>query len=95
MNLKSSIPTIGLVSLGCPKALVDSERILTQLRAEGYRISPDYEGADAIIISNANGIFALTGRIIDFPYLENKLAPVAATLVEETVEEEGMDFGML
>jgi len=51
MNLKSSIPTIGLVSLGCPKELVDSERILTQLRAEGYRISPDYEGADAVIVN--------------------------------------------
>ena len=37
-------PTIGLVSLGCPKALVDSERILTRLRAEGYGISPDYAG---------------------------------------------------
>jgi ribosomal protein S12 methylthiotransferase len=48
---KSSIPTIGLVSLGCPKALVDSERILTQLRAEGYRISPDYAGADAVIVN--------------------------------------------
>ena len=38
-------PTIGMVSLGCPKALVDSERILTRLRAEGYGISPDYSGA--------------------------------------------------
>ncbi|MGZ8230867.1 MAG: 30S ribosomal protein S12 methylthiotransferase RimO, partial [Burkholderiales bacterium] len=37
---------VGFVSLGCPKALVDSERILTQLRAEGYLISPSYEGAD-------------------------------------------------
>ena len=37
-------PTIGMVSLGCPKALVDSERILTRLRAEGYGISPDYAG---------------------------------------------------
>ncbi len=46
-----SVPTIGLVSLGCPKALVDSERILTQLRAEGYVISPDYEGADAVIVN--------------------------------------------
>ncbi len=35
-----------MVSLGCPKALVDSERILTQLRTDGYEISPDYEGAD-------------------------------------------------
>ena len=44
-------PTIGMVSLGCPKALVDSERILTRLRAEGYGISPDYSGADAVIIN--------------------------------------------
>ena len=39
-------PQVGFVSLGCPKALVDSERILTQLRAEGYGVSPSYKGAD-------------------------------------------------
>ncbi|NDR59646.1 30S ribosomal protein S12 methylthiotransferase RimO [Aliiruegeria sabulilitoris] len=44
-------PTIGMVSLGCPKALVDSERILTRLRAEGYGISSDYAGADAVIVN--------------------------------------------
>ncbi|AQS49269.1 ribosomal protein S12 methylthiotransferase [Thioclava nitratireducens] len=44
-------PLIGMVSLGCPKALVDSERILTRLRAEGYAISPDYAGADAVIVN--------------------------------------------
>ncbi|MEM1351375.1 MAG: 30S ribosomal protein S12 methylthiotransferase RimO [Pseudomonadota bacterium] len=44
-------PRIGMVSLGCPKALVDSERILTRLRAEGYGISPDYLGADAVIVN--------------------------------------------
>ncbi|GLK63081.1 ribosomal protein S12 methylthiotransferase RimO [Paracoccus kondratievae] len=44
-------PTIGMVSLGCPKALVDSERILTRLRAEGYAISPDYKGAGAVIVN--------------------------------------------
>jgi ribosomal protein S12 methylthiotransferase len=44
-------PTIGMVSLGCPKALVDSERILTRLRAEGYAISPEYQGADAVIVN--------------------------------------------
>jgi len=44
-------PAIGMVSLGCPKALVDSERILTRLRAEGYAISPDYSGADAVIVN--------------------------------------------
>ena len=44
-------PTIGMVSLGCPKALVDSERILTRLRAEGYGISAEYAGADAVIVN--------------------------------------------
>ena len=44
-------PKIGMVSLGCPKALVDSERILTRLRAEGYAISPDYTGAEAVIVN--------------------------------------------
>ena len=48
---RSGQPTIGMVSLGCPKALVDSERILTRLRAEGYGISPDYTGADAVIVN--------------------------------------------
>ncbi|MEX2518090.1 MAG: 30S ribosomal protein S12 methylthiotransferase RimO [Paracoccaceae bacterium] len=42
---------IGMVSLGCPKALVDSERILTRLRAEGYALSPDYQGAEAVIVN--------------------------------------------
>jgi len=44
-------PTVGMVSLGCPKALVDSERILTRLRAEGYAISGQYAGADAVIVN--------------------------------------------
>ena len=44
-------PTVGLVSLGCPKALVDSERILTRLRSEGYDLSPDYDGADVVIVN--------------------------------------------
>ena len=48
---KNKQPTIGIVSLGCPKALVDSERILTKLRAEGYAISGDYAGADAVIVN--------------------------------------------
>lgn len=46
-----SSPKIGLVSLGCPKALVDSERIVTRLRAEGYELSPSYEGADAVVVN--------------------------------------------
>jgi ribosomal protein S12 methylthiotransferase len=51
-NTKEEIaPTVGVVSLGCPKALVDSERILTQLRSEGYQLSPSYEGADVVIVN--------------------------------------------
>ena len=41
---------VGMVSLGCPKALVDSERILTRLRADGYAMSPDYAGADVVVL---------------------------------------------
>jgi len=44
-------PKVGMVSLGCPKALVDSERILTKLRSDGYRMSPDYEGADVVLVN--------------------------------------------
>jgi ribosomal protein S12 methylthiotransferase len=44
-------PRVGLVSLGCPKALVDSERIMTKLRADGYDMSPDYAGADVVLVN--------------------------------------------
>ncbi|WP_315760530.1 30S ribosomal protein S12 methylthiotransferase RimO [Sphingomonas sp. Y38-1Y] len=44
-------PKVGMVSLGCPKNLVDSERILTKLRSEGYRMSPDYAGADVVLVN--------------------------------------------
>ncbi len=44
-------PKVGFVSLGCPKALVDSERIITQLRSEGYQIAADYEGADVVVVN--------------------------------------------
>ena len=44
-------PRVGLVSLGCPKALVDSERIMTRLRADGYDMSPDYAGADVVLVN--------------------------------------------
>ena len=50
-NRQNNQPRIGMVSLGCPKALVDSERILTRLRAEGYSISPNYAGAEAVIVN--------------------------------------------
>lgn len=44
-------PRVGMVSLGCPKNLVDSERILTKLRSEGYQMSPDYAGADVVLVN--------------------------------------------
>jgi len=44
-------PKVGMVSLGCPKALVDSERILTRLRADGYAMVPDYDGADVVLVN--------------------------------------------
>ena len=49
-------PKVGLVSLGCPKALVDSELIVTRLRAEGYQISPSYEGSDLVIVNTCGFI---------------------------------------
>ncbi|MFE3838634.1 30S ribosomal protein S12 methylthiotransferase RimO [Pseudogemmobacter sonorensis] len=58
-------PTIGMVSLGCPKALVDSERILTRLRAEGYAISPDYKGADAVIVNTCGFLDSAKAESLD------------------------------
>ena len=55
-NSTKSPARVGFVSLGCPKALVDSERILTQLRAEGYLISPSYEGADLVVVNTCGFI---------------------------------------
>jgi ribosomal protein S12 methylthiotransferase len=49
-------PKVGFVSLGCPKALVDSERILSQLRAEGYAISPSYDAADLVVVNTCGFI---------------------------------------
>ncbi|MFD1036075.1 30S ribosomal protein S12 methylthiotransferase RimO [Sphingomonas hankookensis] len=46
-----SPPRVGMVSLGCPKNLVDSERILTKLRSDGYQMSPDYAGADVVLVN--------------------------------------------
>jgi ribosomal protein S12 methylthiotransferase len=54
--MASSAPRIGFVSLGCPKALVDSERILTQLRTEGYQTVPTYEDADLVVVNTCGFI---------------------------------------
>ncbi|MEG3194029.1 hypothetical protein SNE32_17540, partial [Lysobacter sp. D1-1-M9] len=49
-------PRVGFVSLGCPKALVDSERILTQLRVEGYELVPTYDDADVVVVNTCGFI---------------------------------------
>ncbi|MDQ5767127.1 30S ribosomal protein S12 methylthiotransferase RimO [Thiothrix subterranea] len=54
--MKQAQPRVGFVSLGCPKALVDSERILTQLRAEGYEISGSYDAADLVVVNTCGFI---------------------------------------
>lgn len=59
-----------------------------------FNYRPDYEGADAIMLSNQFGIFILTGSMIAFDYLENKQVAVLAEIEDEPAEEE-MDFGML
>jgi ribosomal protein S12 methylthiotransferase len=56
---------VGFVSLGCPKALVDSERILTQLRAEGYATSPNYDDADLVIVNTCGFIDAAVEESLD------------------------------
>ncbi|MGZ5081932.1 MAG: 30S ribosomal protein S12 methylthiotransferase RimO [Usitatibacter sp.] len=58
-------PRVGFVSLGCPKALVDSEGILTQLRAEGYDISPSYEGSDLVVVNTCGFIDAAVQESLD------------------------------
>jgi ribosomal protein S12 methylthiotransferase len=61
----AAAPAIGFVSLGCPKALVDSELILTQLRAEGYATSPTYEDADLVIVNTCGFIDAAVQESLD------------------------------
>jgi ribosomal protein S12 methylthiotransferase len=61
----SSIPKVGFVSLGCPKATSDSERILTQLRAEGYLISNSYQDADVVVVNTCGFIDAAVEESLD------------------------------
>jgi ribosomal protein S12 methylthiotransferase len=58
-------PRVGFVSLGCPKALVDSERILTQLRVEGYDIVPSYDSADVVVVNTCGFIDAAVAESLD------------------------------
>lgn len=61
----AAAPKVGFVSLGCPKALVDSERILTQLKAEGYEIAPDYVGADVVVVNTCGFIDSARDESMD------------------------------
>ncbi len=86
------IPLVGMVSLGCPKALVDSERILTKLRADGYGLSPDYAGADVVLVNTCGFLdsakeesleaigeaLAENGRVIVTGCLGNEAAMIRA-----------------
>ena len=58
-------PKVGFVSLGCPKALVDSERIITQLRAEGYQVAPDYDSADVVVVNTCGFIDSAVDESLD------------------------------
>ncbi len=62
---RTRVPRVGFVSLGCPKALVDSERILTKLRSEGYQVSPDYESADLVVVNTCGFIDAAVDESLD------------------------------
>ena len=61
----TAVPKVGFVSLGCPKALVDSERILSQLRAEGYAVSATYEAADLVVVNTCGFIDAAVEESLD------------------------------
>lgn len=65
MNSKRKIPTVGFVSLGCPKATVDSEQILTRLKSEGYAISGSYQGADLVVVNTCGFIDAAVEESLD------------------------------
>jgi ribosomal protein S12 methylthiotransferase len=58
-------PKVGIVSLGCPKALVDSERIITRLRAEGYQIAADYKGADLVLVNTCGFLDSARAESLD------------------------------
>ncbi len=62
---RPKIPKVGFVSLGCPKALVDSERIITRLRAEGYEIAPEYKSADVVVVNTCGFLDSAKAESLD------------------------------
>jgi len=93
---------VGLVSLGCPKALVDSERILTRLRADGYAMSPDYAGADVVLVNTCGFLdsakeeslaaigeaIAENGRVIVTGCMGNEAETIRARFPDHTIISE-------
>src|ERR1700720_2184581 len=64
-TVKRKSPKVGFVSLGCPKALVDSERILTRLRAEGYEVAASYGAADVVVVNTCGFIDAAVDESLE------------------------------
>ncbi len=86
-----SAPRVGFVSLGCPKALVDSERIITQLRAEGYDIAPNYGDSDLVIVNTCGFIDAAVAESLDA--IGEALAENGKVIVTGCLGAKGGDAG--
>ena len=76
-----SPPRVGMVSLGCPKNLVDSERILGQLRSDGYQMSADYSGADVVLVNTCGFLDSAKEESLEAigeaaDWIEERLAPL-------------------
>ena len=86
---KDHIPNVGFVSLGCPKALVDSEQIITQLRAEGYAISGTYDGADLVVVNTCGFIDEAVQESLDA--IGEALTENGKVIVTGCLSEEGRE----
>lgn len=84
--MQNAIPKVGIVSLGCAKALVDSERILTRLRSEGYDISGSYDGADVVIVNTCG--FLDSARAESFEAIGEAMAENGRVIVTGCLNDE-------
>ena len=75
-------PTVGFISLGCPKALVDSERILTTLRTDGYQVVANYDSADLVVVNTCGFIDAAVEE------LNSTIQPIAQKMYEASAAEQ-------
>ena len=90
--MPATSPRVGFVSLGCPKALVDSERILTQLRIRGYEISPSYEGSDLFVL---HGPFAVGTELDVTPEGQETFRSTIVELVENELYADSTSYNGL